>query len=91
MPRFADGPALAGLALDLGHLLLGHAGVRLVVEGDRHRVAGEFADSAEKRRDRPAVRRADPLRQGGMVDRVVGAMPKPALTVRLTPYLIRRS
>jgi len=31
------------------------------------------------------------MKDGRVVDRVVGAMPKPALTVRLTPYLIRRS
>jgi len=31
------------------------------------------------------------MKDGRVVDRVVGAMPKPALTARLTPYLIRRS
>ncbi len=30
------------------------------------------------------------LQQGRVVDRVVGAMPKSQLTVRLTPYLLRR-
>ena len=33
----ADRPAAARVGLDLGQLLLGHAGVGLVVEGDRHR------------------------------------------------------
>jgi thioredoxin 2 len=31
------------------------------------------------------------MRDGRVVDRVVGAMPKSALTVRLTPYLLRRA
>ena len=30
------------------------------------------------------------LRDGRVVDRIVGALPKPELTVRLTPHLIRR-
>ena len=30
------------------------------------------------------------LRDGRVVDRVVGALPKPDLTVRLTPHLLRR-
>ena len=30
------------------------------------------------------------LRDGQVVDRIVGAMPKPELTVRLTPHLLRR-
>jgi thioredoxin 2 len=30
------------------------------------------------------------IRDGRVVDRIVGAMPKPDLTVRLTPYLMRR-
>ncbi len=30
------------------------------------------------------------LRDGREVDRVVGAMPKPDLTARLTPHLLRR-
>jgi thioredoxin 2 len=30
------------------------------------------------------------LRDGRPVDRIVGAMPKPDLTARLTPYLLRR-
>jgi thioredoxin 2 len=29
------------------------------------------------------------LRHGRVVDRIVGAMPKPELTVRLTPYLLK--
>jgi thioredoxin 2 len=29
------------------------------------------------------------LRHGREVDRIVGALPKPQLTVRLTPYLLR--
>ena len=29
------------------------------------------------------------LRSGRVVDRIVGAMPKPDLTVRLTPYLLK--
>ncbi len=31
------------------------------------------------------------IQSGRVVDRIVGAMPKPDLTVRLTPYLLRRS
>lgn len=31
------------------------------------------------------------LRDGRQVDRIVGAMPKSDLTVRLTPYLLKRS
>ncbi len=30
------------------------------------------------------------LRDGRVVDRIVGALPKPDLTVRLTPHLLRR-
>jgi thioredoxin 2 len=30
------------------------------------------------------------MRDGRVVDRIVGAMPKPQLAVRLTPYLLRR-
>jgi thioredoxin 2 len=30
------------------------------------------------------------LREGRVLDRIVGAMPKSELTVRLTPYLLRR-
>lgn len=30
------------------------------------------------------------MRDGRMVDRIVGALPKSQLAVRLTPYLIRR-
>jgi len=30
------------------------------------------------------------IKDGRVVDRIVGAMPKGALTVRLTPYLLRR-
>jgi len=29
------------------------------------------------------------LKSGRVVDRIVGAMPKPDLTVRLTPYLLK--
>lgn len=31
------------------------------------------------------------LRDGRVVDRVVGVVPKPDLTVRLTPHLLRRN
>lgn len=30
------------------------------------------------------------LRDGREVDRIVGALPKPQLTVQLTPHLLRR-
>ena len=31
------------------------------------------------------------MRNGRVVDRIVGALPKPELSVRLTPHLLRRS
>jgi hypothetical protein len=30
------------------------------------------------------------MRDGRVVDRIVGAMPKSPLTIRLTPHLLRR-
>src|SRR5262249_9623352 len=70
--HLADGPAVAGLALDLGELAFGHCGIRLVVEGFGYVVAGQVADGAQEEHDAAAAGAAHRLGQGGVVDRLIG-------------------
>jgi hypothetical protein len=60
----ADRPAPADVGLDLGELLLGHAGISLIVEGGGDLAVGQVADGAEEGDDAAAVRPPDLLGQG---------------------------
>src|SRR5262249_35639830 len=46
--HITHGPTATGFTLDLGHFLLGHAGIRLVVQGSGHPSVGQVADRTEK-------------------------------------------
>lgn len=76
--RFVS-PILAQLAADFpGRLKV----VKINVD-DNPRLAGEF--------DARSIPTMVVLQGGRVVDRIVGAMQKPDLTARLTPYLIKRT
>ena len=64
-----DRPAAAGFGLQLGHFLLGHAGIRLVLERRGPALTRQLAHRPEERANRTRQVRADPLGQGRMVDR----------------------
>src|SRR5262249_44876051 len=66
----AHGPALSRIGLDLGHLFGRHFRIRLVVQRQRYAVAGQVADSAQKRHHRAAVAAADFFRKAALIDRL---------------------
>ena len=53
MTNSPTGQRWRDLLLDLGHLLLGHAGIGLVVQGDRNLLARQVAHRAQESRPPP--------------------------------------
>ena len=66
--HLADRPARACVCLDLGHLLLGHCRVGIVIESDRDAVTGQVAHRAEKKYDSAAIVTANLFRHGMVIN-----------------------